>query len=116
MFQDTGTGPSDFREAATVPSSKRFGVRIVPKDDAPYRFLIVVTAPARLAKTEGGLVEDRSGEASVAATEVVSFRGTATYWFSLDPDDPRGTYRLDVYVGGEKVGSGEINLVDQVAP
>ena len=115
MFRDTGTGPSDFLEAITVPSSKRFGVKIVPKDDTPYRFLIVVTAPDHLAKVESGLIVDDSGETSTVATEVMSYKGTATCWFNLDPEDPRGTYRLDVYVGGAMVGSGEITLVDDVA-
>ena len=112
MFRDTGTGPSDFLEAVTVPSSTRFGVKIVPKDDTRYRFLIVVTAPDHLAKVESGLIVDDSGETSTVATEVVSYRGTATYWFTLDPEDPRGTYRFDVYVGGAMVGSGEITLID----
>lgn len=115
MQQATGNGATEFRESATVPSNVGFGVQVIPSNDAPYRLVIVITAPDHLGKVEGGLVADDSSEATVVTTQALVYKGTVTRLFNLDPKDPRGVYRLDVYVDGAKVGSGEINLVDLVS-
>lgn len=114
-MQATDAGKPEFRESASAPSDAAFGVQVVPKDDKPYRLLIVINAPEPLEAVEGGLIADDSGDATVVATQALVYQGTVTRTFTLDPKDPRGVYRLDVYVDGVKVGSGSIELVDVVS-
>ena len=114
-MQATDAGKPEFRESASAPSDAAFGVQVVPKDDKPYRMLIVITAPETLGSVEGGLIADDSGDATVVVTQALVYQGTATRTFTLDPKDPRGLYRLDVYVDGVKVGSGTVELVDVVS-
>jgi len=115
MLVPTTPGATEFQEATAVPSTRRFGVQVVRRNDAPYRLLIVITAPEHVSSVEGGLLSDDSGDTSVIATQALVYQGTVTRVFALNPEDPLGVYQFDVYIDGQHVGTGRLNLVEQVS-
>jgi len=68
MLVPTAPGATEFQEATAVPSTRRFGVQVVRRNDAPYRMLIVITAPEHVSSVEGGLLSDDSDDTTVVAT------------------------------------------------
>jgi hypothetical protein len=115
MLVPAEPGGTEFKDATTVPSKASFGVQVLRRDDSPYRLLIVITAPGHVSSVEGGLLSDDSGDTSVVATQGLVYQGTVMQTFSLDPQDPLGRYQLDVYVDGVHIGSGKLDLVEEVS-